>query len=152
MKRIFKKWMWQGIGLLIGAFLLSILLGCQTQEPEFSVLGKWKADNWYCNQCNGANPIDMAATIQFEILTIDQEGGLAITEARRIIPSCSSNCTPLPWYVVSASFVDNTLHIEWMTGHIFIGRLQGNEFVGRIEYIIPELSYLFNDDITIRRR
>ncbi len=144
--------------VLIMSAIVFVLTGCQTQEPEFSVLGKWQGTNWYCNQCKGSNPIDAAATIQFEILTMDQEGGLAVTKANRIVPSCPDktpgpgNCIAHPWYMVEGSFVDNILRIEWTTGHVFIGRLQGNEFVGRIDYIIPEFSYLFNDDITITRR
>ena len=157
MKRYDISWQEVLIWVALGWFI-TLITGCQTQEPEFSVLGKWRGTNWYCNQCKGSNPIDAAATIQFEILTMDQEGGLAVTKANRIVPSCPDktpgpgNCIALPWYMVEGSFVDNILRIEWTTGHVFIGRLQGNEFVGRIDYIIPEFSYLFNDDITITRR
>ena len=137
--------------VLIMSAIVFVLTGCQTQEPEFSVLGKWQGTNWYCNQCQGANQIDQASTIDFEILTMDSKGGLAITQGKRYNPSCQKNCTSLPWHVVSATFVNNSLRIEWFTGHVFTGKLQGNVFVGQIDYI-SDISYLFNDEIKIVRK
>ncbi len=137
--------------------IVLLFWNCSTPNVGINIEGDWTGINWYCSntdRCGYAKAIDVDSRLDFTILQMNEDGSLLLTAGDYYYPTCIQNpqCNSLPWEVRNASFIDDLLHIEWESGHVFNGFLIGDKFVGVTDYVIPEFTYIFNDAIEIVRR
>ncbi len=131
--------------LIILLFIISLLVlgmvmhGCSKDEPQFNLLGNWVGLEWNCSDrqnCGYSQEDQDESDIRFKIQYMHPSGKLDISEGKRFIPSCEADpyCTANDWHADSASFVNSRLYIYYTTGHVYTGNLEGEEFVGKIDY------------------
>ena len=141
--------------LLLAACILLATCTPRKVEPAFSILGKWQGMAWYCSNTSscGTNTVDIEAYMTFRIDKVDEDGRLTVSDGLRYVPSCMENprCTSLPWKVDSASYINNRLYISWSWGHIFDGQRYDDRFVGEVNYVIPNMSYVWSKEAEIIR-
>lgn len=141
--------------IILLLLLLAACISPQEVEPAFSILGKWQGMAWYCSNTNscGTNVVDTEAYMTFRIDYVAEDGRLTVSDGLRYVPSCMEDprCTSLPWEVDSASYINNRLYISWSWGHVFDGQRYDNKFVGEVNYIIPNMSYVWSKEAEIIR-